>query len=244
VEEALIEVVAEPTVIEEVEDEFEPKEEVKAEIVPAVTQEQKRPTKKGLFARLKRVLIKTRQNLGSGFIGLFSGKKIDDDLFEELEEQLLVADVGVEATRKIITSLTEHASRKQLKDAESLYGKLKEEMSEILSKVDKPLDVSGKKPFVILMVGVNGVGKTTTIGKLARQFQAEGKSCWLRVIPSGQRRLNSCRYGVIATKLQWLHSIPVQIQLQLFLMPSRRLKPVESMYCWPIPLGVCRIKPT
>ncbi|MGL4487558.1 MAG: signal recognition particle-docking protein FtsY [Yersinia sp. (in: enterobacteria)] len=179
VEEALIEVVAEPTVIEEVEDEFEPKEEVKAEIVPAVTQEQKRPTKKGLFARLKRGLIKTRQNLGSGFIGLFSGKKIDDDLFEELEEQLLVADVGVEATRKIITSLTEHASRKQLKDAESLYGKLKEEMSEILSKVDKPLDVSGKKPFVILMVGVNGVGKTTTIGKLARQFQAEGKSVML-----------------------------------------------------------------
>ncbi|WP_337263148.1 MULTISPECIES: signal recognition particle-docking protein FtsY [unclassified Serratia (in: enterobacteria)] len=146
---------------------------------PAVTQEQERPSKEGFFARLKRSLLKTKQNLGSGFIGLFRGKKIDDDLFEELEEQLLIADVGVETTRKIIESLTQHASRKQLKDAEALYGKLKEEMSGILAKVDQPLDVSGKTPFVILMVGVNGVGKTTTIGKLARQFQAEGKSVML-----------------------------------------------------------------
>ncbi len=149
--------------------------------LPALEQqtEQERPTKEGFFARLKRSLIKTRQNLGSGFIGLFRGKKIDDELFEELEEQLLIADVGVETTRKIITSLTEHASRKQLKDAEALYSKLKEEMSEILAKVDKPLDVGGKTPYVILMVGVNGVGKTTTIGKLARQFEAEGKSVML-----------------------------------------------------------------
>lgn len=154
-------------------------EEVSELQAPAVTQEQERPTKEGFFARLKRSLLKTKQNLGSGFIGLFRGKKIDDDLFEELEEQLLIADVGVETTRKIIDSLTQHASRKQLKDAEALYGKLKEEMSEILAKVDKPLDVSGKKPFVILMIGVNGVGKTTTIGKLARQFQAEGKSVML-----------------------------------------------------------------
>ncbi|MDQ7771660.1 signal recognition particle-docking protein FtsY, partial [Serratia nevei] len=148
-------------------------------VVPAAAQEQERPTKEGFFARLKRSLLKTKQNLGSGFMGLFRGKKIDDDLFDELEEQLLIADVGVETTRKIITSLTQHASRKQLKDAEALYGKLKEEMSEILAKVDQPLDVSGKTPYVILMVGVNGVGKTTTIGKLARQFQAEGKSVML-----------------------------------------------------------------
>ena len=183
VEESQAEVIEEPVVFEE-EIEAEPvvlEEEIETEeeIVAVAAQEQERPTKEGFFARLKRSLIKTKQNLGSGFMGLFSGKKIDDDLFEELEEQLLIADVGVETTRKIITSLTEHASRKQLKDAEALYGKLKEEMSEILSKVDKPLDVSGKNPFVILMVGVNGVGKTTTIGKLARQFQAEGKSVML-----------------------------------------------------------------
>lgn len=141
--------------------------------------EQQRPTKEGFFARLKRSLVKTRQNLGSGFIGLFRGKKIDDDLFEELEEQLLIADVGVETTRRIINNLTQQANRKQLRDAEALYGLLKQEMSEILAKVEAPLDVTGKTPFVILMVGVNGVGKTTTIGKLARQYQAEGKSVML-----------------------------------------------------------------
>ncbi|WP_313758206.1 signal recognition particle-docking protein FtsY [Atlantibacter hermannii] len=140
---------------------------------------QERPTKEGFFARLKRSLIKTKENLGSGFISLFRGKKIDDDLFEELEEQLLIADVGVETTRRIITNLTEGASRKQLRDAEALYGLLKEEMGEILAKVDEPLNIEGKTPFVILMVGVNGVGKTTTIGKLARQFEQQGKSVML-----------------------------------------------------------------
>ncbi|EIW9478505.1 MULTISPECIES: signal recognition particle-docking protein FtsY [Klebsiella] len=150
-----------------------------AETQEAPQQEQEKPTKEGFFARLKRSLVKTKQNLGSGFISLFRGKKIDDDLFEELEEQLLIADVGVETTRKIITNLTEGASRKQLRDAEALYGLLKEEMSEILTKVEEPLNVEGKTPFVILMVGVNGVGKTTTIGKLARQFELQGKSVML-----------------------------------------------------------------
>jgi fused signal recognition particle receptor len=174
--------------------EYEPAEEAPVEtevVTPAeedaqerlqqddAQQEQERPTKEGFFARLKRSLLKTKQNLGSGFISLFRGKKIDDDLFEELEEQLLIADVGVETTRKIISNLTEGASRKELRDAEALYGLLKEEMGEILAKVDEPLNVEGKTPFVILMVGVNGVGKTTTIGKLARQFQQEGKSVML-----------------------------------------------------------------
>lgn len=157
--------------------EHEEEEETQAE--ETAQQEQEKPTKEGFFARLKRSLIKTKQNLGSGFISLFRGKKIDDDLFEELEEQLLIADVGVETTRKIITHLTEGASRKQLRDAEALYGLLKEEMGGILAKVDEPLNVEGKTPFVILMVGVNGVGKTTTIGKLARQFEQQGKSVML-----------------------------------------------------------------
>lgn len=144
-----------------------------------IVQEQEKPTKEGFFARLKRSLLKTKENLGSGFISLFRGKKIDDDLFEELEEQLLIADVGVETTRKIIANLTEGTSRKQLRDAEALYGLLKDEMGEILAKVDEPLNIEGKTPFVILMVGVNGVGKTTTIGKLARQFEQQGKSVML-----------------------------------------------------------------
>ncbi|MBN3143606.1 signal recognition particle-docking protein FtsY [Pectobacterium brasiliense] len=170
---------AEPDVAQQEEQEYEEPELAQPDDVPAVAQEQERPTKEGFFARLKRSLVKTRQNLGSGFIGLFRGKKIDDDLFDELEEQLLVADVGVETTRKIIGSLTEHASRRQLKDADTLFVKLKEEMAEILAKVDAPLNIEGKTPYVILMVGVNGVGKTTTIGKMARQFQAQGKSVML-----------------------------------------------------------------
>ncbi|MEG0608795.1 MAG: signal recognition particle-docking protein FtsY, partial [Morganella sp. (in: enterobacteria)] len=145
--------------------------------VPAATQE--KPAKEGFFARLKRSLVRTRENIGSGFFSIFRGKKIDDDLFEELEEQLLVADVGVETTRKIITSLTQHASRRDLKDAEALFTKLREEMGDILATVDKPLVIEDKKPYVILMVGVNGVGKTTTIGKMARQYQAQGKSVML-----------------------------------------------------------------
>lgn len=192
-EEAVIE---EPEIVEPVEEAEITDEELEAqalaaadaaenavEVVPDETVvtplEQEKPTKEGFFARLKRSLIKTKQNLGSGFISLFRGKKIDDDLFEELEEQLLIADVGVETTRKIITNLTNDASRKQLRDAEALYGLLKEEMGDILAKVDEPLNVEGKAPFVILMVGVNGVGKTTTIGKLARQFEQQGKSVML-----------------------------------------------------------------
>ncbi|OAT49045.1 signal recognition particle receptor protein [Proteus hauseri ATCC 700826] len=154
-------------------------ESLREEVLADKPIEQEKPKKEGFFSRLKKGLLKTRQNLGSGFLSLFRGKKIDDDLFEELEEQLLIADVGMETTTKIITSLTKHANHKDLKDAEALYGKLREEMGEILSKVDQPLKIEGKKPFVILMVGVNGVGKTTTIGKLARQYQAEGKSVML-----------------------------------------------------------------
>ncbi|WYW99565.1 signal recognition particle-docking protein FtsY [Proteus vulgaris] len=154
-------------------------ESLREEVLADKVIEQEKPKREGFFSRLKKGLLKTRQNLGSGFLGLFRGKKIDDELFEELEEQLLIADVGMETTTKIISSLTKHATHKDLKDAEALYGKLREEMSEILTKVDKPLNIEGKKPFVILMVGVNGVGKTTTIGKLARQYQAEGKSVML-----------------------------------------------------------------
>ncbi|MCS6260556.1 signal recognition particle-docking protein FtsY [Shewanella baltica] len=141
---------------------------------------QARPVKEGLFARLKRGLMRTSENIGSGFISLFRGKKIDDDLFEELEEQLLIADVGVETTTRLIKNLTEQASRKQLKDAEALYDLLREEMQKTLDPVAIPLvPDNANGPFVILMVGVNGVGKTTTIGKLAKQYQSQGKSVML-----------------------------------------------------------------
>ncbi|ENS4971783.1 signal recognition particle-docking protein FtsY [Vibrio fluvialis] len=163
----------------ETEAEVEIEQDIPVAAQPERIQEQEKPTE-SFFARLKRSLSRTKANIGAGFFGLFKGKKIDDDLFEELEEQLLVADVGMDTTLKIIESLTEKSSRQQLRDGEALYGLLKEEMAEILSKVEQPLVVdSSKTPFVILMVGVNGVGKTTTIGKLAKQFQGQGKKVML-----------------------------------------------------------------
>ena len=148
--------------------------------VSEVAAVQEKPQREGFFARLMKGLKKTRNNLGAGFFGLFRGKQIDDDLFEELEEQLLVADVGMDTTLKIIENLTEKADRKQLKDGEALYGLLKDELSEMLAKVEQPLVIdTSRKPYVILMVGVNGVGKTTTIGKLAKQFQQQGLSVML-----------------------------------------------------------------
>lgn len=136
--------------------------------------------KKGFFTRLKQSLTKTRQNLGGGLFDLFRGKKIDDDLFEELETHLLLADVGVETTTKIIKKLTDAASRKQLKDAEALYDLLKQELKALIAPVCQPLVIpQSDAPYIILMVGVNGVGKTTTIGKMAKQFQAQGKSVML-----------------------------------------------------------------
>ncbi|MCE9680131.1 signal recognition particle-docking protein FtsY [Shewanella sp. AS1] len=149
-------------------------------VAEAQPEPQQKPSKEGFFARLKRGLKRTSENIGSGFAGLFKGKKIDDDLFEELEEQLLIADVGVETTTRLIASLTEQASRKQLKDGEALYELLREEMQKTLEPVSVPLvPENSDGPFVILMVGVNGVGKTTTIGKLAKQYQKQGKSVML-----------------------------------------------------------------
>ena len=130
----------------------------------------------GLFASLRQRLSKTRAKLSGGLADLLLGKKqIDDELLEQLEEQLLMADVGIQATRKITTRLTESLQRKQLSDNDSLIAALKSIMSEILQPCAIPLQIdSGKKPFVILMAGVNGAGKTTTVGKLAQQFKNQG----------------------------------------------------------------------
>ncbi|KKZ53452.1 cell division protein FtsY [Haemophilus haemolyticus] len=167
----ITETVVESEIVEDIKDELQP-------VVEIETRE--KPSEGGFFSRLVKGLLKTKQNIGAGFRSFFLGKKIDDELFEELEEQLLIADIGVPTTSKIIKNLTEHASRKELQDAELLYQQLKVEMADILEPVAQPLEIdSTKKPYVILMVGVNGVGKTTTIGKLARKFQAEGKSVML-----------------------------------------------------------------
>ncbi len=141
---------------------------------------QAKPKRAGLFSRLVKGLMRTRESIGAGFMALFRGKKLDDDLFDELETQLLMADLGVDTTQRIMQSLTKQAKLHQLKDAEALYDLLKKEMAEILTPVSQPLAIGTEKtPYVILMVGVNGVGKTTTIGKLAKLFQAQGKSVML-----------------------------------------------------------------
>jgi len=153
---------------------------------PETKAPEKNPPKPGLFARLKAGLQRTSSQFGETLGNLFLGKKtIDDELFEELETQLLVADVGVEATRAIIKNLTQRVSRKELADAPALYAALQAELKAIIAPAEKPLVIDAitfdksKGPFVILMVGVNGVGKTTTIGKLAKRFQNEGKRVML-----------------------------------------------------------------
>ncbi|AMD02063.1 signal recognition particle-docking protein FtsY [Halomonas chromatireducens] len=151
---------------------------------PARTPLQEKPVseKKGWFARIRSGLGKTRANLTDGIAGLFLGKKqIDDELIEDLETQLLMADVGIEATTEIIDRLTERVSRKELKDPQALYRALQDELAVMLDAVAQPLALppKGEGPFVILVVGVNGVGKTTTIGKLTQRFQREGRSVML-----------------------------------------------------------------
>ena len=155
-------------------------ERLTAELAAEEAKTAEKPKKEGFFARLKKGLLKTKVNLGSGFASIFTGKKIDDELFEDLETQLLTADLGVDTTMKLIDRLTDAANRKQLKDGDALYELMKQEMATMLKTAEQPLEITAdKKLFVILMVGVNGVGKTTTIGKLAKQFQDQGKSVML-----------------------------------------------------------------
>ena len=134
----------------------------------------------GFFQRLRRGLGRTSDNLVQGLGTLFLGRKeIDAELLEELESRLLLADVGVDATMEIIDHLTRRVSRKELTRPEALQAALKEELLALLKPCEQPLAVQGHKPYVILMVGVNGVGKTTTIGKLARRYMGEGRSVML-----------------------------------------------------------------
>jgi len=149
----------------------------KKERAPAAEPEKK----PGLFARLKSGLSRTRGSLTDGIADLVLGKRaIDDELLEEIETQLLVADMGVEATQAIIDDLTQRVSRKQLGDSEALMAALREDMLAMLEPSSVPLQTdTTQKPFVILVVGINGAGKTTTIGKLAKRLQNEGKSVML-----------------------------------------------------------------
>ena len=130
----------------------------------------------GYFARIRQGLAKTRH----GFANLFLGKKtLDQDLIDDLEAQLLTADVGIEVTTKIINTVTQQIDRKELKGVDAVKAAVRDHMQQLLAPFAQPLDTSSAKPYVILMTGINGAGKTTTIGKLARHFQQEGKKVML-----------------------------------------------------------------
>lgn len=133
------------------------------------------------FTRIKSGLTRTRSQFSEGLSKLFLGQKqIDDELLEDIETQLLTADVGIAATTEIIEKITAQCERNQLKDAESLHLALKKELGDLLKTCHEPLKIDPtKSPYVILVVGVNGVGKTTTIGKMAKYFQSEGQSVML-----------------------------------------------------------------
>jgi fused signal recognition particle receptor len=149
-----------------------------AEAPAATTADAARP---GWFSRLRAGLGKTRNAFSEGLGTLFLGRKtLDDDLLEELETRLLLADVGMPTVRLIIDGMVQRIKRKELDDPQALYKALQEQLVAVLEPASRPLAIdAARKPFVILMVGVNGAGKTTTIGKLARRYQAEGRSVML-----------------------------------------------------------------
>ena len=129
----------------------------------------------GFFDKLKESLIKTKKSIVEKVETIFTGRKIDEETLEELEETLIIADIGTKATAEIIEVLREKAKKGEVSDTDSVKELLKKEMMIILGD-SRPLVVPGNRPFVILAVGVNGVGKTTTIGKLASRFRSQGHS--------------------------------------------------------------------
>lgn len=140
-----------------------------------------RQAPKGFFSRLTQGLSKTSRAMTEGIATLVQGKrKIDDELLEELEARLLMADVGVEATQRILEGLMRNAAAQDLKDADALLQALRQAMVEVLAPIQQPLEITPTDgPFVMLVVGINGAGKTTTIGKLAKHLQLSGHSVML-----------------------------------------------------------------
>ncbi|WP_020184141.1 MULTISPECIES: signal recognition particle-docking protein FtsY [Methylotenera] len=141
--------------------------------------EQKKVTEKielSFTERLKQSLSKTRQQLGGQLNSLFGGGKIDAETYEELETILLTSDIGVAATQRLLDNLKKRVKRENLQDTTALKQALKIELLAVLTPLEIPLQTNLQKPFVIMLAGVNGAGKTTTIGKLAKLFQAQGKS--------------------------------------------------------------------
>jgi fused signal recognition particle receptor len=155
-------------------------EVVTAGIIPVMTNEAESPGVRGFFKRLRAKLNQGPAWLTTDIAELLPGRKIDAEVLDELETRLITADVGVEASARILEELRRRVARKELNDVDALLNALQESMSQILKPVEQALVIDPHvKPFVILVVGINGAGKTTTIGKLAHRLLAEGKSVML-----------------------------------------------------------------
>jgi fused signal recognition particle receptor len=145
-----------------------------------MTNEADRPGVRGFFKRLRAKLNQGPAWLTTDIAELLPGRKIDAEILDELETRLITADVGVEASARILEELRRRVARKELNDVDALLKALNEAMSQILAPVERPLEIdAAHRPFVILVVGINGAGKTTTIGKLSARLLAEGKSVML-----------------------------------------------------------------
>lgn len=146
----------------------------------SIEQQENQTSKLGWAARLKQGLSKSRTQMAKSLASVFGGGKIDEDLYEELETVLLTSDMGIEATEKLLAQVRQRVTLKGLKNGDELRSALKEALYELLLPLHQPLILpDDKKPFVIMMAGVNGAGKTTSIGKLAKYFQSQGKSVLL-----------------------------------------------------------------
>ncbi len=186
---ALVENTVEPAPEELVQEinpaEIVPVAEVEPEVANVVTSDiatpsEDKPTAKMSWAsRLKFGLTKTRDNFGKKLLGVFGGGKIDENLYDELETILLASDIGFSATNRLLEQIRKKVSLRGLKDRSELQALLKEGLQELLQPIEKQLITDGHQPFVIMLVGVNGAGKTTSIGKLAKYFQSQGKSVML-----------------------------------------------------------------
>lgn len=156
-----------------------------AAVNPTPAPEPAEPAKQGWAARLKQGLSKSRNHMSKSLAGVFGGGKIDEDLYEELETVLLTSDMGIEATEHLLADVRRRVSLRGLSNADELRGALKDSLYELLKPLEKPLTLpenhapENKTPFVIMMAGVNGAGKTTSIGKLAKYFQGHRKSVLL-----------------------------------------------------------------
>ncbi len=150
-----------------------------AQPTPPEPESEPKPEATSFASKIRLGLSRTRQNLGKQLSGLFSGGKIDEDLYEELETILLTADAGVNATNKLLEDLRKQVKKEDLTDATQLKKALQESLIHLLAPLAQPLDTTTHEPFVIMITGVNGVGKTTSIGKLAKYFQSQGKSVLL-----------------------------------------------------------------